>query len=117
MITKDQYEYALSRIEELLPFVDGQDPNSREALELSIVSDIVIEYETEHYPIEKPTLSELIMLGLEEKHLTQKSLAEIIGVSPSRISDYVSGKSEPSLKVAGKLCVALGISPGAILGI
>lgn len=53
--TKDQYEFALGRIEELLPLVDGYDPKRKEAVELSILSDVVIEYEKEYYPIEKPT--------------------------------------------------------------
>lgn len=46
MITKEQYEYALSRVEELLPLVTDQIPaNDKNAIELSLVSDIVIEYE------------------------------------------------------------------------
>ena len=50
-ITKDQYEFALGRIEELLPTVDGCDPNQKEAVELLSFSDIVVEYEKEHYKV------------------------------------------------------------------
>lgn len=32
--------------------------------------------------------------------LDQKSFLRLIGVSPSRLSDYISGKCEPILKVA-----------------
>lgn len=32
-ISKDQYEYALERIEELLPVVDGYDPKQKELAE------------------------------------------------------------------------------------
>lgn len=117
MITKEKYEFALEKVEELLPLVDGYDQSGKEATELAIFSDIVIEYEKEFFPIQQPTRAELIELALEEKQMTQKELANQIGVSASRISDYVSGKSEPSLKVAGKLCLALGISPAAMLGI
>lgn len=56
-ISKDQYEYALDRIEELLPVVNGYDPKQKEAVELSVLSDIVIEYEKEFFPIEKPTVA------------------------------------------------------------
>ena len=87
-ITKEQYEFALSRIEELLPLVDDSTPaNDKNAVELTLLSDVVIAYEKEHYPIGKPTVAELIELSLEEKGLTQKQLANEIGVSPSRISD------------------------------
>ena len=117
-ITKEQYEFALSRIEELLPLVDDSTPaNDKNAVELSLLSDVVIAYDKEHYPIGKPTVAELIELSLEEKGLTQKQLANEIGVSPSRISDYVSGRSEPTLKVARMLCQVLGIQPAAMLGL
>jgi HTH-type transcriptional regulator/antitoxin HigA len=114
-ITKKQYEFALERIELLLPVVDDNMP--ARTIELSVMSDIVMAYEKEHYPIAKPTISELIELSLEEKNMTQKQLAQEIGVSPSRINDYLSGRSEPTLKNAGLLCRILGISPSAMLGI
>ena len=63
-ISKDQYEFALGRIEELLPLVDGYDSKQKEAVELSVLSDVVIEYEKEYYSIEKPTVAELIASGL-----------------------------------------------------
>lgn len=116
-ITKAQYEFALSRIEELLPLVgDNTSANDKNAVELSVMSDIVIAYEKEHYPIEKPTVAELIEYSLEEKGMTQKQLAGEIGVSPSRINDYIAGRSEPTLKIARLLCRVLGISPSAMLG-
>ncbi|MCR5315449.1 MAG: helix-turn-helix transcriptional regulator [Bacteroidaceae bacterium] len=116
-ITKEQYEFALARVEELLPMVDDNTPaNARSAVELTTMSDIIIEYEKEHYPIGKPTVAKLIQLSLEEKNMSQKQLAEEIGVSQSRISDYVSGRAEPTLKIARLLCMTLGITPAAMLG-
>ena len=116
-ISKEQYELALARIEELLPLVDDNTPaNDRNAVELTLMSDVVIEYEKEHYPIGKPTVAQLIQLSLEEKNMSQKQLASQIGVSQSRISDYVSGRAEPTLKIARLLCMTLGISPAAMLG-
>lgn len=117
-ITKEQYEFALERVEELLPLVDDNTPvNDKKAVELTMMSDIVIAYEKEHYPIEKPTVAELIELSLEEKEMTQKQLAQEIGISPSRINDYISGRSGPTLKVARLLCQILNIQPAAMLGL
>ena len=116
-ITKEQYEFALARIEELLPLVDDNMPaNDRNAIELTMMSDVVIDYEREHFPISKPTVAQLIQLSLEEKQMSQKQLAAEIGVSTSRISDYVSGRAEPTLKIARLLCTTLGITPAAMLG-
>ena len=114
---KMRYEYALSRVEALLPLVGEDTPaDDPAAIELAIMSDYVIAYEKEHYPIGKPTVAQLIQLSLEEKGMTQKQLAQEIGVSPTRINDYVSGRAEPTLKVARLLCAALGIAPALLLG-
>lgn len=78
-ITKEQYEFAQARIEELLPLVDDNTPaDSKNAVELSMMSDIVIAYEKEHFPIEKPTVAELIELSLEEKRMTKKQPATML---------------------------------------
>jgi HTH-type transcriptional regulator/antitoxin HigA len=115
-ITTQQYEFALAKIEQLLPLVDDNTPaNNIDAVELSLMSDIVIAYEKAHFPIEKPTVAELIELSLEEKGITQKELAGNIGVSPSRVNDYITGRSEPTLKIARSLCLTLNIPPAAML--
>jgi len=115
-VTKSQYEFAIERIEELLPMVNEHvSIYNRDAVELSVMSDIVIAYEKEYYPIEKPTVSELIALSLDERGLTQKQLAGEIGISPSRINDYISGRSEPTLKIAHLLCKTLDIPANAML--
>lgn len=117
-VSKEQYEFALAKIEELLPLVDNNTPaNDKKAIELSVMSDIVISYEKNHYPIDKPSIAELIELSLEEKGITQKQLAGEIGISPSRINDYISGRSEPTLKIARLLCRILNIPPATMLGL
>lgn len=51
-ISKQQYEYALNRIEDLLPLVTEETRASdKNAIELTIVSDVVEAYEKIHYPI------------------------------------------------------------------
>ena len=53
-VSKEEYEFALIRIEELLPLVNDNTPaNDKNAVELSVISNIVIAYEKEHYPIEQ----------------------------------------------------------------
>lgn len=115
-ITEEKYNFALAKVEELLPLVDDNTPaNDDKALELSVMSDIVIAYEKAHFPIEKPTIPELIALSLEEMGMTQRELAGYIGISPSRVNDYIAGRSEPTLKVARLLCMELNIPPAAML--
>jgi HTH-type transcriptional regulator/antitoxin HigA len=53
-ITRTQYESALAIVEELFPLVDDNIPaNDKSAVELIDVSNIIIAYEEEYYPIRK----------------------------------------------------------------
>lgn len=48
-VSKEQYEFALARVEELLPLVDDNTPaNDKNAVELTVMSDIVIEIGRAH---------------------------------------------------------------------
>ena len=61
--TKEQYEFALHRIEELLPLVsDEMSANHPMVIELVLMSDVIIAYEKDNFPIEKPGIAELIEL-------------------------------------------------------
>lgn len=117
-ISEIQYKYAEKRVAELLEVVDDTTlPSSPESIELSIMGDVVEEYEKRHYPMETLTVAEVIRQGLKAKGMTQKELAEALGMSTSRISDYAKGKSEPTLATAGKICRLLGILPSAMLNV
>jgi len=112
------YQTALERIEELLPLVSDETPAyDRKAVELKIMSDIVIKYEESHFPVTTPNLIDVIKMRLEEESMSQRAFAKQIGVSPSRVSEFFSGKTEPSLKVARNISRVLHIDPTVILGV
>ena len=112
-----QYKKALERVEELLPLVDNTTSiEDKNYVELDLLSDLVAEYEEQYFPVKKPTLPEIIRLRMAELKISQKKLAEILNVSPSRISEYLSGKSEPTLKIARQLRDELNIDADIILG-
>ncbi len=115
---KEQYDWAVARVEELLPLVDDNtprtDPNS---IELELLSNLVADYSEDNFSIGKPLLGDVIKLRMAELGITQSKLAEIMGLSPSRISDYITGKSEPTLKVARDLALKLDIAPAVMLGV
>ena len=115
---KVQYEWAIKRVEELLPLVDDNtpldDPNS---IELELLSNLVADYSDEHFAIGEPTSVDVLKLRMYEMGLTQKALSALIGVSPSRLSDYVSGKCEPTLRVAREMSRKLNIDANIVLGV
>jgi len=111
-----QYKKLFERIEELLKIVGNETPmTDRYMVELELLSDLVAEYEEKHYPIEPPTLVEMVRERMSEMNLSQKEVAELLGVSPPRISEYMSGKSEPTLKVAKLMYRKLDIDPEILL--
>lgn len=114
-----EYEAAMARIEELLPLTWGDDvpEDSPENIELSLLSDLVAEYEDVHYPIATPSLVEVLKLRMYEMGLTQAKAAELLGISSPRMSEIMHGKTEPSLSLARTMCLRLNISPEMALGL
>ena len=113
-----QYEWAIKKVEELLPLVkDGTPLNDPNSIELELISNLVSDYSDEHFAIGEPTLVDVLKLRMYEMGLNQKSLSKMIGVSPSRLSDYISGKCEPTLKVAREISRKLNIDANIILGV
>ncbi|MDE5601803.1 MAG: helix-turn-helix domain-containing protein [Clostridia bacterium] len=67
------------------------------------------------------TLHEKISANLKEEiemsGKSKKDIAEAIGVSRPTISQYISGRVQPTLSTLSKLCNYLGISADDILEI
>jgi len=116
--TEIAYKATMERIEELLLLVDDNTPlDDKNLIELELLSNLVADYDDEHYPIKKPSLMEVIKLRMYELGLNQNKLSELLNISPSRISEYLSGKSEPTLKVARDISKKLNIDPHIVLGV
>lgn len=116
--TEKQYKATCDRINELLQVVSNDTPaDDRNLLELDLISDLVAEYEEEHYPIAAPTLVETMKLRMYEMGLTQSKLAEMLGLSAARMSEIITGKGEPSLKTGREISRKLNIDPVIVLGV
>ena len=113
---ENQYQKAIGRVEELLQVVGNEtDSGDQNFVELDLLSELVAEYEERYHPIQKPSLASVIRIRMAEMQISQKALADLLGVSPSRVSEYLNGKSEPTLKVARLLHQKLNIDPEIIL--
>jgi HTH-type transcriptional regulator/antitoxin HigA len=116
--TEKEYNAILERVEELLQNSDNiENQDAKGYVELNLLSDLVADYEEQNYPIQKPSLTEVVKLRMAERGLNQKLLSELLGVSTSRVSEYLNGKSEPTLKVARTISTKLSIEPSIVLGI
>ncbi|MDR0749573.1 MAG: helix-turn-helix domain-containing protein [Tannerellaceae bacterium] len=116
--TEKQYNAACSRIEELLKVVGNDTPaDDKDFIELDLLSDLVADYEEAHSPVKEPELADVIKLRMYEMGINQTKLSELLGVSPSRVSEYLTGKSEPTLQVARNISRKLNISASVVLGV
>ena len=77
-----QYEWAVKRVEALLPLVGDDAPEDDPArIELELLSELVL------------------------------------GISPSRLSDLLAGKCEPTIKTARTISRKLDIDAAIVLGV
>lgn len=60
--------------------------------------------------------SEILRSLLEDKHLTQKTVATNIGIAQNTLSSYVTGKRQPDLQMLCALADYLDVSPDYLLG-
>lgn len=115
---KTAYDATMARIEELLPLVNDDTPaTDKNAIELDLLTEMVAEYEDEHYPIEQPSLIDVMKLRMYEMGLNQSKLANLLGVSPSRISDIFNGRCEPTLSMARDICRKMNVDAHVVLGV
>ena len=113
-----QYNAAMARIEELLPLVTEDTPlDDIKSVELVLLSNLVADYDEVHFPISKPSLIEILKLRMYEMGLNQKSMANLIGISPTRLNEIITGKREPTLKVAREIARKLSIDAAIVLGV
>ena len=116
--TEKEYNAIVGRVEELLQNPDNiENRDAKGYVELNLLSDLVADYEERHYPVKKPSLIGVIKLRMAEMGLDQKRLSELLGVSTSRVSEYLNGKSEPTLKVAREISLKLNIDASIVLGV
>mgnify|MGYP000786270840 CR=1 FL=1 len=76
--TKAQYDWAVKRVEKLLPLVTDEtpldDPNS---IELELLSNLVADYSEEHFALGEPTLVDVLKLRMYEMGLNPVSYTHL----------------------------------------
>lgn len=73
--TEADYEAALARIDELI----GSVPGSEEDAELDRISDLVIQYEDVHYPMEKPEPAPALEFLLDQQMVSRERMVALAG--------------------------------------
>ena len=106
------YEAALAEIDRLL---DNEIAASTpEADELELLTLLVREYESSHYPVGVPDPIEAIKFRMEQQNLSQRDLVPFIG-SRSKVSEVLSGRRPLTLSMMRALHSGLGIPAKVLL--
>ena len=96
-----QYHAACDRINELLKVVSNDTPSDdKNLLELDMISDMVADYEEEHFPIVSPEEMDSLRISFQSlfescPFLNASAFAQWIGVNPSLMRKYRAGLSVP----------------------
>ena len=57
------------------------------------------------------------MTRIESERQYEVAMAQLIGISASRLNEILTGKREPTLKVARAICINLSIDAAIVLGV
>lgn len=113
-----QYQASLKRVEELmLGLPEDTSEDDPRMIELTLLGNLVADYDEEHYPIGKPSLIDVIKLRMYEMGLTQVALSKLLGINSARVCEFLSGKRVPTLNQARTISVKLNIDPAIVLGV
>lgn len=114
----EQYNWAVQRVEELLPLVTDETPaTDKNSIELERLSNMVADYSDIHFAIGTPSLSDILKLRMAEMGLTIARLAKMLNVSTDNMKKYLSGEKEPTLTIGRDISTKLGVDAHIVLGV
>ena len=115
VIYKEKSELLLKQI---CQYEDEKDVPNEIINEYKHISDAIIEYESAYHPLPgrvSTIITDEILKRMTERRLKQKNVAQMLGISESRISDLLKGKRPLNLQIAKRLRNELNISADLLL--
>ena len=115
VVYKEKSELLLKQI---CQYEDEKDIPNEIINEYKRISNAIIEYESAYHPLPgrvSTIITGEIMKRMTEKRLRQKNVAQMLGISESRISDLLHEKRPLNLQIVKRLRDELGTSADFIL--
>ena len=110
--TGEEYDRTVSLMNYLLDMAGDQEDHALSGL-LDLVSELVTDYDANHFVIEASEPKEVLRYLIELRGLKQGDLAAI--VPQSNLSAILAGKRKISATLAGKLARFFSISPAVFV--
>ena len=108
----EEYDRTVALMNSLLDIVGDQEDHALSGL-VDLVSELVEDYDTEHFAIEASEPREILRYLIETRALRQGDLAKI--VPQSNLSAILAGKRKISATLAGKLAKFFNVSPAVFV--
>src|SRR6266508_1049597 len=108
--TKRDYQAALKRAEQLWHAAAG----STEADALDVLTLLIADYETRHFPIVDPDPIQFLEYVMESRGLTRKDLEPYLG-SRARVAEVLNRRRPLTIEMIRKLHSGLGISAEVLI--
>lgn len=108
----EEYDRTVALMNNLLDIVGDEENHALSSL-LDLVSELVEDYDTEHFAIEASDPKEVLRYLIETRGLKQGDLASV--VPQSNLSAILAGKRKISATLAGKLAKFFNISPAVFV--
>ena len=106
------YERTVALMNGLLDVVGDQEGHALAGL-LDLVSELVQDFDADHYAIEASEPREVLRYLIEQRGLKQSDLAQV--VPQSNLSAILAGKRKISATLAGKLARYFNVSPALFI--
>jgi HTH-type transcriptional regulator/antitoxin HigA len=107
------YERMQSLMEHLLEEV-GEDEDHKLSDLLDVVSTLVREYESHHFPLENAKPRDVLKFLMEQHELRQADFKKEIG-SQGVVSEILAGRREINVRQAKALAKRFGVSPAVFI--
>lgn len=107
-----EYERTVALMNGLLDVVGDQEGHVLAGL-LDLVSELVQDFDADHYAIEASEPREVLRYLIEQRGLKQSDLAQV--VPQSNLSAILAGKRKISATLAGKLARYFNVSPAVFI--
>lgn len=108
--SESDYQEALDKLDKLFDAPTG----TEESDYADILAILIDEYEKKHFPIDAPDPIEAIKIRMEEMHLKQKDLANVIGGN-NRVSEVLNKKRKLTVEMIRNLTIKLNLSPNLLI--
>lgn len=108
--SESDYQEALDKLDKLFDAPTG----TEESDYADILAILIDDYEKKHFPIDAPDPIEAIKIRMEEMHLKQKDLANVIGGN-NRVSEVLNKKRKLTVEMIRNLTIKLNLSPNLLI--